>query len=204
MNNAKACGHVTSVMESTIQIWYRELTEPKQLWDAIKVYLEKVIKLDGRYEMPKLTSYQLESYPSVTELISAQYKIINDLAVCDITIEDSWRKLYNMSDLQNTEESRTFASTFDHTGKDDTVASIVTHLLCSEARLRRAHGHAPDATLFVTMNGRGRNWKGNDRKGDVWKGDDWKSQVIFHGCGVNGHINAKCRSKHKWASYEKS
>jgi len=36
------------------------------------------------------------------------------------------------------------------------------------------------------------------------KGDDWESQVICHGCGVKGHIKAKCRSKHKWASDEKS
>jgi len=71
---------------SMIQIRYRELTEPKQLWDTINTDFEKVIKLDGRYEMAKLTSCQLESYPSVTEWISAQDKIINDLAVCDITI----------------------------------------------------------------------------------------------------------------------
>jgi len=199
MNNDKACGQLTSLMESTIQIRYRDLTEPKQLWDTIKADFEKVIKLDGRYEMAKLTSCQLESYPSVTEWISAQDKIINDLAVCDITIEDSWRKFYIMSNLPNTEEWRTFASTLELTEKADTVASIVTHLLSFEARLRRARGLAPDAALFVTKKGRGRNWKGNDRKGD-----DWKSQVICHGCGVKGHIKAKCRSKHKWASYEKS
>ena len=29
MNNDKACGQLTSLMESTIQIRYRELTEPK-------------------------------------------------------------------------------------------------------------------------------------------------------------------------------
>jgi hypothetical protein len=45
--------------------------------------------------------------------------------------------------------------------------------------------------------------KGDDRKGDDWKGDDWNSQVICHGCGVQGHIKANCRSKHKWASCEK-
>ena len=58
----------------------------------IKADLESVIKLDGRNEMAKLTARQLESYPSVTEWISAQDRIINDLAICDITIEDSWRK----------------------------------------------------------------------------------------------------------------
>jgi hypothetical protein len=214
MNNDKACGQLTALMESTIQIRYRDLTEPKQLWDTIKADFEKVIKLDGRYEMAKLTSCQLESYPSVTEWISAQDKIINDLAVCDITIEDSWRKFYIMSNLPNTEEWRTFASTLELTEKADTVASIVTHLLSFEARLRRARGLAPDAALYITKKGRGRHSKGNDRKGNDRKvndrkgndrkGDARKSQVICHGCGVKGHIKAKCRSKHKWCLYEKS
>jgi len=82
------------------------------------------------------------------------------------------------------------------------VASIVTHLLSFEARLRRARGLAPDAALFITKQGQGRHSKGE--KGNDRKGDDWKSQDICHGCGVKGHIKAKCRSKHKWASYEKS
>ena len=138
MNNDKACGHLTALMESTFQIWYRELTEPKQLWDRITADFENVIKLDGRYEIAKLTSCQLESYPSITEWISAQDKIINNLAVCDITIEDTWREFYIISNLPNNEEWRPFASTLELTEKAGTVASIVTHLLSFEARLRRA------------------------------------------------------------------
>ena len=102
-----------------------------------------------------------------------------------------------MSNLLNTEEWRTFASTLGLTEKADTVASIVTHLLFFDARLRWARGLAPDAALFITKKGRGRYSK------DMM-GDDWKTQAICDGCGVKGHIKAKCRSKHKWASYEKS
>jgi len=104
MNNVKACGQHTALMESTIQIWYREDTEPKQLWDTIKADFEKVVKLDSRYEMAKLPSCQLESYPSVTKWITTQDKKINDLAVCDIKIEDSWSNFYIMSKLPNTKE----------------------------------------------------------------------------------------------------
>jgi hypothetical protein len=163
MNHDKACGQLTALMESKIQIWHRDLIEQKQLWDTIKTDFKKVIKLDGRYEMAKLTLCQLESYPTGTEWIAAQHKIINDLAICNITIEDSWRKFYIMSNLPNTEEWRTFASTLELTEKADTVASIVTHLLSFEAHLHRACGHAPDAALFLMKKGRGRNWKGNDR-----------------------------------------
>jgi len=207
MNNDKACGQLIALMESRIQIWYRELTEPKQLWDMIKTDFEKVIKLDGRYEIAQLTSCQLESYPSVTEWISAQEKIIKDIPVCNITIEDARRKFYIMPNLPNTEDWRTIASTLELTEKADTVESIVTHLLSFEARLRRACSLPPDAALCIMKKGRGRHLKGGKgdvRKGDDRKGDDWKSQVICHGCGVKGHIKVKCRSKHKWASYEKS
>jgi hypothetical protein len=157
--------------------------------------------------MAKLTSCQLESYPSVTEWISAQDKIINDLVVCDNMIENSWRKFYIMSNLPNTEEWRTFASKLELTDKAHTVTRIVTHLLSFEARLRRARSFAPDATSCITNKGRGLHSKGGksaDRKCDDRMGDDWKSQVICHGCGVKGQINAKCRSKHKWVSYDKS
>jgi len=204
MNNDKACGQLTSLMESTIQIWYRDLTEPKQLWDTIKADFGKVMKLAGQYEMTKLISCELESYPSVTKWISAQHKIINDLAVCNITTKDSWTKCYIMSNLPNMEECRTFSSTLEVTEKVDTVASSITHLLSIKARLRRAHTLSPDAALFVMKKGWGRNCKGNDTKCDELKGDDWKSQVMCHGCGVKGHITAKCRSKHKGAWYEKS
>jgi hypothetical protein len=145
MNNNKACRQLTFLLESRIQIRYRELTELEQLWDTIKADIQKVIKLDCRYEMAKLTSCQLKLYLSVTECIPAQDKIINALAICDITIEDACRKFYIMSNLPNTEEWGTFASTLEHTENADTAASIVTHHLSFEACLSMARGLAPDA-----------------------------------------------------------
>jgi hypothetical protein len=47
MNNHQAYGQLTSLMESAIQMRYREISEPKQLWDTIKSDFEKVIMLDG-------------------------------------------------------------------------------------------------------------------------------------------------------------
>ena len=133
--------------------------------------------------------------------------MINVLAVCDNTIEDYWRKFYIMSNLPNTEEWGTLASTLELTENADTVASIVNHLLSFEACLPSASRLAPDAALCVMKNGRGRHSKGekgNHCKGNDWKGNDWQNQVVWHGCGVKGRIKAKCMSKHNWASYEKS
>jgi hypothetical protein len=91
---------------------YREITQPKKLWNTINSDFEKVINLHGQYEMAKLTLCQLESYHPVTEWISAQDKIINDLSIYDNTIEDSRTIFFIMSNLPNTEEWQTFASTF--------------------------------------------------------------------------------------------
>ena len=54
-----------------------------------------------------------------------------------------------MTNLPNTEEWRTIASTLELTEEADTLASIVTHLLAFDAHLRRARGLAPDATLSM-------------------------------------------------------
>jgi hypothetical protein len=91
-------------MESTIQIRYQDLSEPKQVWDRIIAEFEKVINLNGCYKMPTLTSCQFESYPAVTAYISANDMRINDLALRGIIIEGSWRKFYMMSTLPNTAE----------------------------------------------------------------------------------------------------
>jgi hypothetical protein len=147
--------------------------------------------------MAILTSCQLESYPSVTEWISAQDKIINCVAVCDITTEDFSRKMYIMSILPIRDELRTFPSTLEVSETADTVANIVTHLLSFEARLGRPRGLSPHAALFVTKKGVGRRSKDK-------KSDDWMNHVVCHGCGIKGPIKAKCRRKHKWASYKKS
>jgi hypothetical protein len=47
MTNDKVCGQLTSLMETTVQIQYPELTKLKLRWDTIKAKFEKVIKLDG-------------------------------------------------------------------------------------------------------------------------------------------------------------
>jgi len=207
MNNDKACRPLTTLMESTIQKRYQDLTEPKQLWDTIKAEFDKIINFDGRYVMAMLTSCQLESCPSVTKWIPAQDKIINDIALCGIMIEDTWREFCIMSNLPNTEEWRTFASTLELTEKADTVVIVITHLQSVEARHRRALCVAPDAALFMTKKGPGRlskGGKGDDGNGNDRNGDHWKCHVICHVCGVKGHIKAKCSSKHTWATYEKS
>jgi hypothetical protein len=127
----------------------------KVLWEAIQSDFEKVIKLDGRFEMAKLTDCKLELYPSISEWITVQEEIINDLVISDITIDDAWRKFYIHSNLPNNKEWRNFVSMLELTKKADTVANITSLLLSFEATLPRAKGLSPDAPFFVTMKDHG-------------------------------------------------
>jgi len=85
--------------------------------------------------MAKLTNCKLELYPSISECITAQEKIMNGLAMCDITIDDASWKLYILSNLPNNNEWRNFVSTVDLTGKAVTVAKIISHLLLLKPRV---------------------------------------------------------------------
>jgi len=141
--------------------------------------------------MAKLTDCKLEQYPSISEWIIAQEKIINDLAICDITIDDAWRKFYILSNLPKNDEWRNFVLTLELNEKADSVANNTSHLLSFEATLRRAKGLSLDAALFVTKKDRGRTSKGDGTKG-------LKSQgIMCHGCGETAHIKLKCRNKDK-------
>jgi hypothetical protein len=47
INNDKASGQITDIMEPTMQLQYPEYKKPKELWDKINVDFEKMVKLDG-------------------------------------------------------------------------------------------------------------------------------------------------------------
>ena len=191
MNNDKASGQITDMMEPTMQLRYREYKKPKELWDKIKADFEKMVKLDGQHELEKLVLCNLESYSSVAEWISAQDAIIGDLAICDVTIDDNLRKFYILSNLPKSDEWKMFKTSLQLSGKADTTANIITHLQSFEVTLRRDSGIDPDSTLFVTKKGRGR------QPGQTSQ----RTGIVCYGCGENGHKIANCMNRDKWASY---
>lgn len=89
----------TSVCVSIYRCSDDQYDDPAALWDAIKNEFQE-IKLDGQYELAKLTTCQIASYGirGVPERIAAQDKIIEDLST-HITIEEIWRKHYIISNL---------------------------------------------------------------------------------------------------------
>jgi hypothetical protein len=191
MNNDKASGQITDMMEPTMQLRYREYKKPKELWDKIKADFEKMVKLDGQHELEKLVLCNLESYSSVAEWISAQDAIIGDLAICDVTIDDNLRKFYILSNLPKSDEWKMFRTSLELSGKADTTANIITHLQSFEVTLRRDSGIDPDSALFVTKKGRSR------QPGQTSQ----RTGIVCYGCGENGHKIVNCMNRDKWASY---
>jgi len=193
MNNDKASGQITDMMEPTMQLRYREYKKPKELWDKIKADFEKMVKLDGQHELEKLVLCNLESYSSVAEWISAQDAIIGDLAICDVTIDDNLRKFYILSNLPKSDEWKMFKTSLELSGKADTTANIITHLQSFEVTLRRDSGIDPDSALFVTKKARDRHPSEGSQRG---KGS------VCYGCGEKGHKIMSCPNRDKWAYAE--
>jgi hypothetical protein len=71
MNDNKASGQITDLMEPTMQLGYREHRKSNELWDKITADFEKMVKLDGQHKQEKLLLCNLESHSSVAEWMSA-------------------------------------------------------------------------------------------------------------------------------------
>jgi len=95
--------------------------------------------------MGKVTDCKLELYPSISAWMTAPEKIINDLEICNITVDYAWWRICILSNLPNHDEWRNFVSMIEVTGQVDTVAIITSHPLSFEATPRRAKGLTPDA-----------------------------------------------------------
>jgi hypothetical protein len=205
----KACGTICRALEASIRQRYRDakFDDPKVLWDTIKADFENVIKLDGKHEQQKLATCKLEDFPSVTEWIAAQDKIISDLAICGITVTDEWRIFYIMSNLPKSADWLGFTTSLNMSDHADTPGKIITQLLAFEATLRRQKGLAPDAALFVTRKQRNQARGGSSDK--TWRQNSDSKQRTdkkkkkCDGCGFNGHIKDDCRHPERWEDYAK-
>jgi hypothetical protein len=199
MNNDKAKGQIVCTMDRATQMRFPNHDDLKLLWEAIKSDFEKVIKLDGNYELAKLASCRLESYSTVAEWQATQESIIRDLATCEIEVNKTWRKFYITSYLPDTHEWTSFLSTLELTGKAETPAEIITHLLVFEAKLRRARGLTPDAALFISKKGRAKKSKtsaANSAQGHA-SANASRREITCYGCGEKGHFKRNCPNKDK-------
>jgi len=128
MNNVKASGQITDMMEQTMQLRYREYKKPKELLNKIKAGVEKMVKLDGQHEREKLVLCTVASYSPVAEWVSAQDVMIRDLWICDVTIHDNLRTFNILWNLPKSAEWKMFNTFLELCGIADTTADIGTHL----------------------------------------------------------------------------
>jgi hypothetical protein len=115
----KAAGTIFRSLEADIRFQFSDAKyyDPKVLWDAIKAKFEKAIQLDGKYEMQKLATCKLEDFASVSEWVTAQDKIIANLAICNIKVTDEFRVFYLMSNVPNSPEWLNFVTSLEVTDK---------------------------------------------------------------------------------------
>ena len=126
---SKASGTIPSTLEQSIQFKFNNLnynSKPKELWETIKLEFEGWIKLDGRRGMLELAQCKLEQYSSVTEWMSAQSKILNDLSVCDLPVDDKWRVHYIMDNIPRTAEWANYAQKLELTDQKKDSGTLIT------------------------------------------------------------------------------
>ena len=78
----RACGTILGNLEPTIRSKFEDDLydmQPGNLWRAIKKECGTGLEIDGRHGMLLLAQCKPENHPSVTERISAQKKLIDDL-----------------------------------------------------------------------------------------------------------------------------
>jgi len=210
---SKASGTISSTLEQSIRFKFNNSnynSKPKELWEAIKSEFEGRIKLDGRRGMLELAQCKLEQYPSVTEWMSAQSKILNDLSVCDFPVDDKWRVHYIMDNLPKTAEWTNYAQTLELTGQTNDSGTLIAHLLTFETKLKRNRGLSQEDALFVTRrqkNGKNRSkdWNKSDKPERDSKFDKSNDRPTkCYGCGLKGHKISECKHPEKWQAHQKS
>jgi hypothetical protein len=142
------------------------LTIRRYCGKPFRLDFQKVNKLDCRFGIAKLPGCKIDLYPSISEWIPVEEKIINEVTICDITIDDASQKFYLLLKLPQNDEWLNIVSTLELTGNADLGGNITPHQLSFEATLRRTTVLSPDATVFVTIMDSGRNSHGDGMKGD--------------------------------------
>jgi hypothetical protein len=208
----KACGTIFRSLEADIRFQFSDTKfhDPKVLWNAIKAKYEQAMQLDGKYEMQKLATCKLEDYTSVSEWVTAQDKIIANLAVCNIKVTDEWRVFYLTSNLPRSQEWLNFVTSLEFTDKAKSPKDVITALEFFETKLRRQKGIAPDAALFVTRKQKNRargDMSSNQRFNKPHPSNSTdtakRSKVKCEGCGYSGHTRDKCHHPERWEAYAK-
>jgi hypothetical protein len=202
----KASSIIRSTLEPAIRQQYDDdvkyVYNPHLLWSDIEQQYKNQVHRGDTHLLTSLDNCRLSDYPSVTEWISAQDKIINGLAICGIQIQGKYRYHFITKNLPVDPEWRPFLDALKLSegasgDASSSVAILRSHLLGFEARLRRKKGIAPGAALFVTRKNR-RQLATKGRSTDSSESDESEKQIFCFGCGKKGHKKQNCRHPEHW------
>jgi hypothetical protein len=186
----KASSTIRSALDPAIGLQYEDdkyLYNPSQLWTDIKAQYQRQVRREGAHLLTVLDNCQLTDYPSITEWLSAQDKIIGDLSICGIKIQGEHRCHYITKNLPKGADWGPFLTALeisnDSSEKSQSIADLRKNLLTYEACLRREKGIEPGAALYVTRKNRKQPSAGQVKGGESGS----KKPVVCYGCGKKGH-----------------
>jgi hypothetical protein len=146
-------------LEAHIRACYEDqkFEDPAILWAQIRTDFEKLIKRDGRWEITILSNAKMEDFQSITEWQAFQNRIIKDLTICSVTLDETICSHWTLEGLLQTGLYSNFVQTLELNGADTSINKIFEQLLSLEARLK---GNKESNAVFIMQ-----KQKDNLRKG---------------------------------------
>jgi hypothetical protein len=202
----KASGKIINMLDSDLKRKYSDDKwdyDPQGLWNEIKKERERVLKIDGKQLLFKISSLKMADFKGCNAYYTELKNLRNQLEVCDIRMENSIIAFHLLNGLPNTPEWRQFSSTLSLMDKDTDPDEIMVRLEVFETDLRRLHAIPHDVALFAKggtkyNNGRQTGHQARHAPEASGTGKQSKKTISCYGCGRPGHKKNECRSRDKW------
>jgi len=206
----KASGAIPGLLSPALQRKYYDKkwdSNPKELWDAIRMDRERIFKVDGRQLIDKLGSIKFADFASSEDFYMEIQRVASQLKIVDVDIDDPMLGYYMTKALPTTPEWDQFTTMLNMTKQDKKPEDVYIALEAHEAKLQAKHAIPPDTALFAKggtryntsgkTHGYGKTNTGKEGSDSTSKKGK-KSPVVCYGCGKQGHMKKECRSCHLW------
>jgi len=206
----KASGTIRGLLSPALQRKYYDEkwdSNPKGLWDAIRMDRERIFKVDGRQLMDKLGSIKFADFASSEDFYTEIQRVASQLKIVDVDIDDPMLAYYMTKALPTTPEWDQFTTMLNMTKQDKKPEDVYIALEAHEAKLRAKHSIPADTALFAkggtryNTSGKSHGYgktNGGKEGSDSASKKGKRSPVVCYGCGKQGHKKKECRSHHLW------